>query len=88
MRIPQFDYRHVVFGKVVKGMDIVHRIQSLPRDRRTQRPLQPVVIEDCGQLGAPVAEADDAAPAPSGAAAAPAPAAAEAEGCSVQVQTE
>ena len=48
-RITHFDYRHVVFGKVVKGMEIVHRIQKLPRDGRTQRPLEAVVIEDCGE---------------------------------------
>ena len=48
-RITHFDYRHVVFGKVVKGMEIVHRIQKLPRDGRTKRPLEPAVIEDCGE---------------------------------------
>ena len=47
--ITHFDYRHVVFGKVVKGMEIVHRIQKLPRDGRTQRPLEAVVIDDCGE---------------------------------------
>ena len=59
--INHFDYRHVVFGKVVKGMEVIHQIQKEPRDRRTHRPLQAVIIEDCGQLATPTAE-DDAPP--------------------------
>lgn len=39
--------RHTVFGKVVKGMDIVHEIENLPRDKR-DKPLveNPAVIEE------------------------------------------
>merc|ERR1712168_332561 len=43
------DGRHVVFGKVLEGMDVVRKIENGdtgPRDR----PVQEVVIADCGTL--------------------------------------
>ncbi len=46
---PHLDGRHVVFGEVVNGYEIVEAIERSatgPRDR----PLQDVVIADCGQL--------------------------------------
>lgn len=41
------DGRHVVFGKVLKGMRIVEKIENLSTDSR-DRPIQTVTIADCG----------------------------------------
>lgn len=40
---------HVVFGHVVSGHDIVRQIEALPVDRNS-RPLQDVIISNCGEL--------------------------------------
>merc|ERR1712243_152274 len=44
------DGRHVVFGKVVKGMDVVRAIEKTKTDGR-DRPVAEVVIADCGVIG-------------------------------------
>ncbi|TFK97146.1 mitochondrial peptidyl-prolyl cis-trans isomerase D [Pterulicium gracile] len=46
---PQLDGKHVVFGEVLEGMDVVHRIERIPVDAN-DKPLQPVTIVDCGAL--------------------------------------
>jgi cyclophilin family peptidyl-prolyl cis-trans isomerase len=42
------DNKHVVFGKVVDGMDIVTEINEGPTDET--RPKDRIVIADCGIL--------------------------------------
>lgn len=45
---PWLDGKHVVFGKLIDGMPLLRRMESLgSRDGRTS---QEVVIADCGQL--------------------------------------
>ncbi|KAI0745835.1 cyclophilin-like domain-containing protein [Earliella scabrosa] len=43
------DGRHVVFGEVLQGMDIVNAIEDVPKGRN-DRPAQDVVVVDCGEL--------------------------------------
>ena len=43
------DGRHVVFGKVLSGMDVVRKIEQTPTDGR-DRPAEDVVIANCGTI--------------------------------------
>lgn len=42
------DGRHVVFGKVLKGMNVVRRVENTKTS--SDRPVEDVVIADCGSL--------------------------------------
>ncbi|XP_045447034.1 peptidyl-prolyl cis-trans isomerase-like [Melitaea cinxia] len=42
------DGRHVVFGNVIEGMDVVKKVEAL--GSQSGKPSQKIVIADCGQL--------------------------------------
>nr|XP_023025914.1 peptidyl-prolyl cis-trans isomerase G-like [Leptinotarsa decemlineata] len=46
---PHLDNVHVVFGRVVSGVDVVRQIEALPVDANS-RPLQDTKIVKCGEL--------------------------------------
>jgi len=47
---PWLDGRHVVFGRVLGGFDIVTSLENVPVVPRNSRPVKPVIITDCGLL--------------------------------------
>jgi cyclophilin family peptidyl-prolyl cis-trans isomerase len=47
--LPHLDGKHVVFGKVTMGMNVVEAISQTPTDKN-QRPLERVVISGCGEV--------------------------------------
>ncbi|KAK9472072.1 cyclophilin-like domain-containing protein [Dipodascopsis tothii] len=51
VKTPHLDGKHVVFGEVVRGKSVVRLIEAQKTDSG-DKPLQPVVIADCGQLTA------------------------------------
>ncbi|KAF8471185.1 cyclophilin-like domain-containing protein [Kalaharituber pfeilii] len=47
---PHLDGKHVVFGEVISGKGVIRKIESTKTDPN-DKPIQPVIIEDCGVLG-------------------------------------
>ena len=48
VKTPWLDGKHVVFGKLVEGMDLLKQIEALGSSSGTTS--KRVVIEDCGEL--------------------------------------
>lgn len=46
---PFLNNKHVVFGKVVEGMDVVHKVENT-RVRGESKPASDVVIAQCGEM--------------------------------------
>lgn len=47
---PQLNNKHVIFGQVVAGMDVIRAIEKVPVDH-LDRPRVPITIVSCGELG-------------------------------------
>lgn len=46
-KTPWLDGRHVVFGKIIKGMNVIRKVENTKTDGR-DKPAKDVVIADCG----------------------------------------
>lgn len=49
--LPHLNGKHVVFGRVTQGMDVVELLSRLETNAKTQRPVEPLHIVNCGELG-------------------------------------
>lgn len=45
---PHLNGKHVVFGKVVEGMDVVRKVENVRT--RDDKPVQDVVVSQCGEM--------------------------------------
>ena len=61
MNTPHLDGKHVVFGKVVEGMDVVSLLEAT-KTGASDKPAQECLIADCGMLepAEPVEAAEEA----------------------------
>ncbi|XP_075212013.1 peptidyl-prolyl cis-trans isomerase B-like [Lycorma delicatula] len=49
---PWLDGRHVVFGKVISGQDVVHKIEQ-SKTNNDDRPVKPILIKESGSIPTP-----------------------------------
>ena len=47
---PWLDGKHVIFGEVMKGMEIIKQIESMPVNDNDE-PLTPIIVRECGMIG-------------------------------------
>eukprot|EP00918_Siedleckia_nematoides_P005705 GHVU01012527.1.p1 GENE.GHVU01012527.1~~GHVU01012527.1.p1 ORF type:complete len:493 (+),score=41.59 GHVU01012527.1:283-1761(+) len=57
-RAPQLDTKHVVFGQVKGGMEVIRAIEKVPIDMNN-KPRVPIVVVACGQIDAPAFNSSD-----------------------------
>ena len=46
--LPKLDGKHVVFGKVAEGLEILDKIEKV--GEKNEKPKKPIKVEDCGEL--------------------------------------
>mgnify|MGYP002477627257 CR=1 FL=1 len=53
---PPLAGKHTVFGRLVGGLDVLAKLERVPTDAATDRPLKPVVLQDVEVFGDPFDE--------------------------------
>ena len=54
---PHLNRKHSVFGKVIGGLDVLRRLEEVPTDKETDKPVHIIKIEDIQIMDNPVKEA-------------------------------
>lgn len=54
---PHLNRKHSVFGKVIGGLDVLQRLEQVPTNKETDRPIHTIKIEDVEILENPVPKA-------------------------------
>jgi peptidyl-prolyl isomerase H (cyclophilin H) len=44
------DGKHVVFGKVIDGLDVVTKVENTRTSKPGDKPIQDVVVSQCGEM--------------------------------------
>ncbi|GAA5927111.1 PPIL2 family peptidylprolyl isomerase [Sporobolomyces koalae] len=56
---PHLDGKHTVFGRLVGGQEVLTKLERVPIDPTTDRPLKPVILEDVQVFGDPFEQYKD-----------------------------